>query len=560
LIISSFAQFAASNALDLVALTLSKEPARVIENSFSAMFKAQGIPRGSFGVNRVTEAGRRDHEVEIQDYNKKRCELAAKGSRMLALDQVTDDLLRAATQLETEVRKEVNYWEEIRSISRKGWSLQRFRKDQRHSPFAVRYGLPEASDHFKARGLAPLRMDRNGSIILDPALALQPKTIRVRISDNGKITGTSHLSTRDGDAALGIEQSIQLARESLFEEEIYHEISMETRQLLAYGVELRNSVVSLDLASTNQATTQRKILIDCIPRDEYHPESENLSQNFLAQNIAEGLRLLLAHKHRMRLYHRSQIPPPLAQHKHLKPNPLLLHALLAMFSHLHAVNSIQRYLDRTAKLLQSVGLSTELQTSRETTWDELTDKVRKVQRTDVLAMDQVLEAFMKPFNGLASLSLPSLNGTNSEKITIATRTYMGPPTYGAEYKVTLPPSLAAVPRSAQDQTRDFKFPSAEEAISYVDWLLSLDLSHSLLVKEFGSKAQVRGRDPGVTITIKDGRKVVHKDVAVELANGQLTVKVAFAPLIGNTASARDYTWSGTSDGPSFLEKVKEFVG
>lgn len=75
-----------------------------------------------------------------------RRQIVMKGSRMEALDWATDSLLNAATELETEIRKETKYWEEVLSISEKGWSLQRTRKGARNAPFAVRYGLPEGED------------------------------------------------------------------------------------------------------------------------------------------------------------------------------------------------------------------------------------------------------------------------------------------------------------------------------------------------------------------------------------------------------------------------------
>lgn len=66
-----------------------------------------------------------------------------KGSRMEALDWATDALLKAATDLESSIRKETKYWDEILSISDKGWSLQRARKGVRNATYAVKYGPPE---------------------------------------------------------------------------------------------------------------------------------------------------------------------------------------------------------------------------------------------------------------------------------------------------------------------------------------------------------------------------------------------------------------------------------
>ena len=92
-------------------------------------------------------------------------------------------------------------------------------------------------------------MDKDGSIILDPNLALKPKTLRVRISENGRITGSAQLPAESLIEGLAVEKSIRLARDSLLEEELFHEMSLETRQLLPYGVQLRDSVIIVDAPS-----------------------------------------------------------------------------------------------------------------------------------------------------------------------------------------------------------------------------------------------------------------------------------------------------------------------
>lgn len=83
-----------------------------------------------------------DELQSLQEYEQRQ-ELVSKGSRMIALDTATDDILKAAKKLEREVRRETKYWQEIVSISNKGWPIQRVRQNARNVPFAVRYGLPE---------------------------------------------------------------------------------------------------------------------------------------------------------------------------------------------------------------------------------------------------------------------------------------------------------------------------------------------------------------------------------------------------------------------------------
>ena len=62
---------------------------------------------------------------------------------MKTLESATDHILKAAKQLETEVRRETKYWGEVLSISEKGWPIRRFRADAKFSPLAVRCGHSE---------------------------------------------------------------------------------------------------------------------------------------------------------------------------------------------------------------------------------------------------------------------------------------------------------------------------------------------------------------------------------------------------------------------------------
>ncbi|KAF2712445.1 hypothetical protein K504DRAFT_464539 [Pleomassaria siparia CBS 279.74] len=557
----NWAGFYASNALDLVAQLLSTDTARNLDASFTKGYKSMEVPKGSFGLHREPPPDTLDErdEQERRQEKEKKQQLVARGSRMEALEWSTNCFLKAASQLEGEVRRESTYWNEVISISEKGWPLQRFRREARNSPFAVRYGFPEASDHFKARGLAPLRMDKDGGIILDPALALKPKTLRVRLSDNGKDVGTSCLSAQGLSTDVAVEKSIQLARDSLFEEEIYHEMSLETRKLLAYGVELRNSVIQILVPGSNQGISSRKILIDCIPRDDDALGYQNQPDDWLAQNVAEALRLLLNHEHRMRLFRRSQLPLPLTQKKEARSSPPLLRTLIAILGHLNAVDSLQAYLFRLAGTLNSAGLTVSLHTTRETSWVRLTNMILESERKDLAAIDQLLEVFSKPFSGSATLSLPS-SELQSEKITIATRTYIGPPSFGAEYKVTLPPSIISVLNISQDMAREFKFSSVDEVKSYLNWILSLDLSHSLIKQQYGRRATNMSKEPRVSIFDKDGKRGSYKDVAVHITDGRLSAAVVNNDPSGNVAAQHEFSWEGTTERRPFKDVLKSWLG
>jgi mediator of RNA polymerase II transcription subunit 17 len=564
-----WAKFAATNALDLISLVLSEDPSKHNPNVFSPNFREsglnQGIPFGSFSISRENHEhhNRKAEELQMMQDLEHRQRVVAQGARMEALDSAADDIVNAAKNLEKELRRETKYWQEIVSVSDKGWPIQRLRQNARHAPFAVRYGLPEASDHFKARGFAPLQMDKDGSIILDPTLALKPKTFRVRVSVDGNITGTSQLSVEGDIKNQSLEKSIQLARDSLFEEELYYEMSLETRQLLAYGVEFRDSVIYVDAPQMGSASQTCKLLIDCIPRDDIKASDQGHEHDWLARNVAEALRLLLAHEHSMRLYRRSQLPPPLTARTREKLPPPLLRTLLAVFRHLEGVDSLYVYLETVARTLNSAGLEVTLDTTRETSWAKLAESLKEHSKKGLSATDQLLEIFMKPFGGKATMTLPTSSGLHTESLTIATRTIIGQPTFGAEHKLTLPSTLT----SEFGLFQQLKFSSVEEIKSYLDSIISLHLAHRLLKNEYSSRALIKSQDARITVGSKESKKgsssssSSSKDIAIELLDGNLKATAIAVNSAQETENVEhSHTWDGSHDSTSFKEIVSKWVG
>jgi mediator of RNA polymerase II transcription subunit 17 len=402
-------------------------------------------------------------------------------------------------------------------------------------------------------------MDKHGSIVLDPALALKPKTFRVRVSVDGKITGTSQLSI-DGDLdKQSLERSIQLARDSLFEEELYYEMSLETRQLLAYGVEFRDSVILVDAPQMGSASQNQKLLIDCVPRDDPVASSQSHEHDWLARNVAEALRLLLAHEHSMRLYRRSQLPPPLTSRTREKPSPPLLRTLLAVFRHIEGVDSLHAYLDSVAQTLNSAGLDVIIETTRETSWARLAESLKASSNKSLSATDQLLEIFMKPFDGRATLTLPTSTGAQLESLTIVTRTIIGQPTFGTEHKFTFPSTLASDLSLPQQHRID----TVDEVKSYLDWIISLHVAHRLLKSQYSSRAIIKHQEPRLTIRSQEGKKgaISSRDIQVKLHDGGLTISTLAVDAPLETIEAdQSHTWNGTDNSTSLLEVLKAWVG
>ncbi|TKA55647.1 hypothetical protein B0A49_10491, partial [Cryomyces minteri] len=100
-----------------------------------------------------------------------------------------DSLLQAATRLEKDVRRETNYWQQVMSVSEKGWSVCRLPQEKHN--LGVRFGFSEATREFKDRGLAALRADEEGNIILDQGLASKATSLLQTLGFDTKFSITS---------------------------------------------------------------------------------------------------------------------------------------------------------------------------------------------------------------------------------------------------------------------------------------------------------------------------------------------------------------------------------
>ncbi|TKA72291.1 hypothetical protein B0A49_05700, partial [Cryomyces minteri] len=155
-------------ALDYVSYLLSKDAPRMAEQTMSPVLK-QSVPTGALAYDKW-QMPAADKDDARDD------ELVAKGCKMQSLQRTADSLLQAATRLEKDVRRETNYWQQVMSVSEKGWSVCRLPQEKHN--LGVRFGFSEATREFKDRGLAALRADEEGNIILDQGLASKATSVR----------------------------------------------------------------------------------------------------------------------------------------------------------------------------------------------------------------------------------------------------------------------------------------------------------------------------------------------------------------------------------------------
>ena len=342
-------------SLDFVSLLLSKDAPKQAQSTISPFLK-ETVPLGSLGTD-LWQRMAVDKARNAQD------ELLAANVRMKGLQHSADDLLSAASRLQDNVQKETQYWDQILSISEKGWNVCRI-PGQQHR-LGVRFGSSESVSEFSRRGIAALSASSDGSIALERGIGSKPKALHAVLRKNGKVVGSSKLpSIPDADKTT-LEARIRYARDSLYDEELYHEMIRESRTLAPLGVGMKGS--ALRFGSSPMVGTGMHVSLDLVSLGEdhglnIHPSSE---EDALAQAIILAARLLLSQGHREKLKNRSEIPPPMSdKQKDEGPTLPILRPIMSFVLHRSAVDQLNAYVETVTSLLGAAHVNITDQSAR----------------------------------------------------------------------------------------------------------------------------------------------------------------------------------------------------
>lgn len=375
-------------ALDFVSLLLSKDAPRQAEQTISPLLK-QRIPKGTLGTD-LWERMQPNRAQQSQN------ELLARGLRMESLQSSADSLLSAAKRLESNVKKETIYWGQVLSVKEAGWSVCRI-PGQAHK-LGVRYGFSEATGEFARRGLAALNTDSEGNIVLEHGVGMKPKSLRLRLQKGDQLLGSTVVPRLPEGSETTLEARIRFARDSLFDEELYHEMVRESRILASMGVTMYGSTISLPVMSSDEMWSQRsaELLLDLVSLDEQRSEhDEDRDHDNLAQAMLLAARLLLTQAHRDRLKLRSQVPPPLSDAKKETPTLAVLRPLLTFLLHRSTIDNLNAYLKGLQIVLEAASVATEI---------------------DLASVDMVAPEYVTSAEGLIQYAQQPLNSSASLKV------------------------------------------------------------------------------------------------------------------------------------------------
>ncbi|KAG0127707.1 subunit 17 of mediator complex-domain-containing protein [Tuber indicum] len=422
--------------LDYVSLLVSLQNPEAGSSSMSPELK-KSVPVGSLGFNKVQ---RRADPGSVKE------DLAISHAwKVEGLNSAADTLMGASKKLGDDVGKEARYWEQILAIREDGWVVTRMPNERR--TLGVRFGFAESAAEYKNKGVGALRRGEDGDVVMDDVATTGSHgkaMLRVRVLENGEVKGSS---VQSGNKCSGsVKDMIQRARNFIYEDELFFEITREARLMANYGVRTSEDAVTIDLGGG------RSIVIDMAPLDDGDivPDIHNPDSN-LAQGVVMAFRILLSYNHRMSLRKRSKPPPPLTQRKIVPPAlrmvaPITTHLL----HHQHQLN-LQNLLRHLIEVVKSAGMSAAF----------VTKPRHNCLKPVIKNVETAVEAFLERIESEATVKLPG-----GWKVEINMKTALGPPLYGTAYIIGT--SHDGVSARLMGENR---FTSSKEMEMYLFWCL-----------------------------------------------------------------------------------------
>lgn len=248
--------------------------------------------------------------------------------------------------------------------------------------------------------------------------------MRVRVKSQGQLTGSSSLGNTNTGSTDSIEGRILQARDTLFEEELYHELVREARVMAGHGITKVQDVIHFS------AVDGQEVLLDLVDVDEESPlnqdEARSHEDDRTANAIFHTLHILLAFAHRQNHRRRTQIPAPLSQRKPIVPEYQLLRPIMAYIQHTSHVRWLESFFQGLYKLLKAAGLSCEYTATS-------FSSVNLARHSPVPKIEALADEVLRPLESTFSGSLI----TPQNSITIKVRTNLFPPFYGTHYDVNI---------------------------------------------------------------------------------------------------------------------------
>jgi mediator of RNA polymerase II transcription subunit 17 len=226
----------------------------------------------------------------------------------------------------------------------------------------VHFGFNGSLPIFARRDLAALVTNSDGDITLERGIGTKPTALRVVVRRDGKTIGASRLPVVPKQSDTNLDTRIRYARDSLYDEELNHELIQESRNLASIGVKLEGSRICF-YASSAPSTRQMQISFELLSLDKNNSLGSDATgeQDKLAESILLGAKLLLSQAHRERLKEKARVPKPLSEKKDEPPQYPILKPLVWLFRHSSCIEDLNGRFQAVKAMLKRASVSSKFE-------------------------------------------------------------------------------------------------------------------------------------------------------------------------------------------------------
>lgn len=262
---------------------------------------------------------------------------------------------------------------------------------------------------------------------------------------DGAVTGRSVLPAHTTDDAP-LEARVLEARNTIFSQELWHELRREARTLAAYDVKLVGSRLTCAVDASSS------VCVELVPLGLEAEDQPQLPDNAAAESVSLALHVLLSYAHRRNEHTRTRpLPPHLARSRGPQTHALL-RPIIARIVHTRSTEACVQHLGALVRALQRARLPTSfiLKTPPSMVVDLLDPALRGPNQSSV--SPSLIRNMLQPIDFHVKISLlPDIF------FTVRGRTFPFPVT-DTYYHVLLPPGspLASLCTPYKDGYPDLK--------------------------------------------------------------------------------------------------------
>ncbi|KAK3987420.1 subunit 17 of mediator complex-domain-containing protein [Cladorrhinum sp. PSN332] len=365
----------AGTMVDTISLLLSKENPTSAATTLSPGTR-QKAGLGTLGATRLAAPTTLTQERIPQN------KMMAIGRRLVDLRNAADSALAASKRLQREIGAETKYWSEVQTVTDAGFRTARLPE---HQTMGVRFGFNSDKPDFADKDIAPLRRAENGSAqLVLGTYGGGSQRVQVSILENGVTVGRSSLpQPLPENSPL---KDVKEASQTVFNQELWHEMNKEGRLMLDRKVRLEKSAITYPISSTQTMSIRLATLGEVDgPESESHGTKDDLAE---ALSIALALQLTSAHRFREEDEGENEMHNAMYMAKGEDDDEveyLTLEPIISYFEHDKIVEQCIRLFSALVRPLSSAGLDSFVKISEKSLKQTLPPaKNRAVAATSVL--------------------------------------------------------------------------------------------------------------------------------------------------------------------------------